>query len=406
MSLLRDRSFLAASQAHFSVDFLNAQRPVLLAVLSGPLGLTNALIGLVTMLYTFAGSLSQPLFGWLSDRLGARRVASWGILWMTVLFGLALLAPGSAALVLIVLAALGSGAFHPAGTMEATEAGRTRVAGQQATAAATFILFGQVGYSIGPALGGVVVERWGPAGLLVFLPVALAAIPGVSRRFAVPAAAPNRTPSGNPALPVAPVAWGTIVALAGIAALRSWSQTNMITFLPKYYSDLGYSPAYYGVMAAMFMGGSALGGVAGGLLADRTSGRAVIFWSLVLGAIPLALLPPFATTVWALALSAAAGALTGGSNGITVVLAQRMMPGRLGAASGLVLGYTFASGAVGTWLSGLHADYAGFDAVFLTTAGVTLLAGLLALGLREPSGRSPELARGREPLLPVGESHG
>ena len=58
MSLLRDRSFLTASLAHFSVDLLNAQRPVLLAVLSVPLGLTNALIGLVTMLYTFAGSLS------------------------------------------------------------------------------------------------------------------------------------------------------------------------------------------------------------------------------------------------------------------------------------------------------------------------------------------------------------
>jgi FSR family fosmidomycin resistance protein-like MFS transporter len=406
VSLLRDRSFLAASQAHFSVDFLNAQRPVLLAVLSGPLGLTNALIGLVTMLYTFAGSLSQPLFGWLSDRLGARRVASWGILWMTVFFGLALLAPGSTPLVLIVVAALGSGAFHPAGTMEATEAGRIRVAGQQATAAATFILFGQVGYSIGPALGGIVVERWGPAGLLVFLPVAIAAMPGVARRFAVPAADRAEASLGDPALPVAPVAWGTILALAGITALRSWSQTNMITFLPKYYSDLGYTPAYYGAMAAMFMGGSALGGVVGGSLADRTGGRAVILWSLVLGAVPLALLPSFATSPWAFVLSAAAGALTGGSNGVTVVLAQRMMPGRLGAASGLVLGYTFASGAVGTWLSGLHADLAGFDVVFLTTAGVTLLAGLLALGLPEPSGRSPELARGREPILPIGESHG
>jgi FSR family fosmidomycin resistance protein-like MFS transporter len=199
------------------------------------------------------------------------------------------------------------------------------------------------------------------------------------------------------------VAWGTILALAGITALRSWSQTNMITFLPKYYSDLGYTPAYYGAMAAMFMGGSALGGVVGGSLADRTGGRAVILWSLVLGAVPLALLPSFATSPWAFVLSAAAGALTGGSNGVTVVLAQRMMPGRLGAASGLVLGYTFASGAVGTWLSGLHADLAGFDVVFLTTAGVTLLAGLLALGLREPPERIREPIPGNEPLLSIAE---
>jgi len=405
VSLLRDRSFLTASLAHFSVDLLNAQRPVLLAVLSVPLGLTNALIGLVTMLYTFAGSLSQPLFGWLSDRFGARRIASWGILWMAVFFGLALLAPGSTSLVLIVLAAFGSGAFHPAGTVEATEVGRIHVAGQQATAVATFILFGQVGYSIGPAFGGLIVERWGPAGLLLFLPPALVAGPAVARHFSLPAPSLATASSNTSRLPTASVAWGTFLALAGLAALRSWAQTNMITFLPKYYSDLGFSPTYYGVMVAMFMGGSALGGVAGGLLGDRANARAVIFWSLVIGAVPLALFPMLSTSPGAFLLSAASGALTGASNGITVVMAQRMMPGRLGAASGLVLGYTFASGAIGTWLSGLHADLAGFDAVFLSTAGVTFLAGILALGLREPPERIQEPTRAQETLLPIGESH-
>ena len=384
MSLLRDRSFLAASLAHFSVDLLNAQRPVLLTVLSGPLGLTNSLIGLVSMLYTFAGSLSQPVFGWLADRFGGRRLAFWGIIWMAALFALALSAPGPASLALLVLAAFGSGAFHPAGTVEATEIGRIRVGGRQATAAATFILFGQVGYSIGPALGGLLIDRWGTSGLFLILPIALVAGPAIARNFSVPPTDVNADPSPADHSPRVPVGALSFLALAGLAALRSWAQTNMITFLPKFYSDLGFSPAYFGVIAALFMGGSALGGVAGGWLGDRTSKRSVILWSLLVAGIPLALFPSLSASPWALLLSAASGALTGASNGITVVLAQRMMPGRLGAASGLVLGYTFASGSVGTWLSGLQADRAGFDAVFLTTAGITILAGLLALGLREP----------------------
>jgi FSR family fosmidomycin resistance protein-like MFS transporter len=282
------------------------------------------------------------------------------------------------------VAAFGSGAFHPAGTVEATEIGRIHVGRQQATAAATFILFGQAGYSIGPALGGLLVERWSLAGVLLLLPLALIAASTVGRNFSMRS---SDAPAVSRPAVRAPESWAgmtSILALAGLAALRSWAQTNMITFLPKFYSDLGYGPAYYGIIAALFMGGSALGGVAGGWLGDRTSNRNVILSSLVLAAVPLALLPSLSRSAWALLLVATSGALTGASNGITVVLAQRMMPVRLGAASGLALGFTFASGSVGTWLSGLQADRAGFDAVFLTTAGITLLAGLLALGLREP----------------------
>ena len=58
-----------------------------------------------------------------------------------------------------------------------------------------------------------------------------------------------------------------------------------------------------------------------------------------------------------------------------------MLPGKMGMASGLILGFTFASGALGTLLSGMQADIMGFNAVFYTTAGIALVAGLLALPL-------------------------
>jgi FSR family fosmidomycin resistance protein-like MFS transporter len=394
--LLRDRSFLSASLAHFSVDLLNSQRPLLLAALSVPLGLTNSLIGLVSMLYTLAGSVSQPIFGMLSDRFGARRLAAIGVVWLALFFGVAVTSAGPTALVLLVLAAFGSGAFHPAGTVEASEVGRLHVAGQQATAAALFILFGQAGYSLGPALGGAVMEGWGPAGLLVFLPLALPAGLAVARNFSLPTMdAGAALPAGRDRV-LSQAGWGALAALAGMAALRSWVQTNMITFLPKYYSDLGFSPAYYGIIAALFMGGSAVGGVAGGWLGDRTSQRVVTIASLVAAAAPLALFPALSGSPWAFLLSAAAGALTGASNGIMVILGQRMMPGRLGAVSGLVLGFSFAAGSVGTLLSGFQADRAGFDAVFLTSAGISALAGILAFGIRDRPGES---ARPPAPLL-------
>ncbi len=380
MSLFRSASFRVAALAHFAVDLLNSQRPVLLAVLSVPLGLTNAMIGLISMLYTFGASLSQPLFGWLSDRIGTRWIGAGGVLWMAGLFSLAMITPGAGSLVFLIMAALGSAAFHPAGAVEAAEAGRLHFAGQETTAASIFFLFGQAGYSIGPALGGPLIDRWGPPGLLVLVPFMLPIGLFTGRRF-TPTHAVKPAQAGS-ALRAA-AGWGIFLPLAIQAALRSWAQTNVITFLPKYYSDLGYSPSAYGVLAALFMAGSATGGVAGGWLADRIDKRQIMLWTMVLGAAPLALIPALGATAWAYLLAPLAGALTGASHSISVVLAQRALPGRVGAASGLVLGFTFATGSVGTLLSGVQADLAGFDAVFWTTAAISLGGGLAALFVRE-----------------------
>jgi FSR family fosmidomycin resistance protein-like MFS transporter len=380
MSLLLEPSFAAAALAHLAVDLLNAQRPLLLVVLSVPLGLSNALIGVFSVIYTFSASLSQPLFGWVADRLGGRWLATGGVLWMAGMFGLAVIAPGYLSLVLLVLAALGSGAFHPAGTIEAAEVGRIRFSGRETTAASVFFLFGQAGYSFGPAIGGPIVDKWGPAGLLVFLPLVIPAGINAGIHFAPFQPAPVLDPAEKP--PFAPSGrQSLLVPFVLLAAFRSWSQTNIVTFLPKYYSDLGYSPSLFGLIAALFMGGSALGGVGGGWLADHYNKRAVVVWTLLLGVIPLALFPALGQTAWVYVLSPIAGALTGASNSIVIVEAQRMMPQRPGTASGLALGFMFAAGAVGTMFSGLQLDRVGFTPFFLTTAAITLAAAVMGLWL-------------------------
>ena len=63
-----------------------------------------------------------------------------------------------------------------------------------------------------------------------------------------------------------------------------------------------------------------------------------------------------------------------------------MIPSGMATASGLILGFMFSSGAVGTFLSGFLADAWGLIPVFYLTAGIALAAGFLAMLLREPSG--------------------
>ena len=73
MRLLKHSSFLAVSLSHFIVDVFNGQIGILLSVLSVPLALANSTIGLIATIYAISGAVSQPVFGWLSDRIGQRK---------------------------------------------------------------------------------------------------------------------------------------------------------------------------------------------------------------------------------------------------------------------------------------------------------------------------------------------
>jgi FSR family fosmidomycin resistance protein-like MFS transporter len=378
MNLVRDRSFSASAFGHMAVDLMNGQKDILLAALSVPLGLTNSLIGLISMVYTLIGSLLQPLFGLLADRLGARWVATAGILWMGIAFALAVSLPGSVAIAWLLMASLGSAAFHPAGTMEATRRARLFLSGNETLAASLFFLFGQGGLSVGPALGGQILDRLGIPGLVLILALVLPI--GINAALRIPAWNPAASAIETQVRPIAPTPRLDWMALLVFVALRSWSQTSLTTFLPKYYRDLGMRASVYGALAALFMAGSAVGGVVGGWMGDRYDKRRVIFWTLLLAAIPLVLMPGLGPTAWGYLLVPLSGALLGATHSIIVVLAQRMFPRRVGAASGLVLGLIFASGSIGTLISGELADRLGFSAVFLTAAATSAAAAVVALG--------------------------
>jgi FSR family fosmidomycin resistance protein-like MFS transporter len=415
MSLLFDSLFSSVALGHLIVDILNGQRAVLITYLSGPLGLSNAALGLFSTIYVVAGSLTQPVFGYFADRLGPRWTAAGGILWMAIFFSLALITPGQAALWLLILASFGSSAFHPAGVMQATLRGRTHFSGRETTSAAYFFVFGQAGLFFGPFIGGPILDRFGPMGLLIFpflaLPVGINAaqqlrktisavqfnvtalssgvaalqVPGGASLRVEPISKPSFDPGRSQLHKMTKTKLLLLVAFALLAAFQAWSQQNMITFVPKYLSDLGQSAGTYGVIAALFMGGSAVGNAVGGSLADRYGKRRVASIALVSASVPLYLVATVGLSPWLYLLVPLGGALTGATHSIIVVLAQRMIPSGMATASGLILGFMFSSGAVGTFLSGLLADAWGLIPVFHLTAGIALAAGFLAMLLREPS---------------------
>jgi FSR family fosmidomycin resistance protein-like MFS transporter len=381
MPLLLDSLFSSIAFGHFMVDLLNGSRSVLLAYLSGPLGLTNANIALIPTFYVWTASMTQPVFGWLTDRFGPRWLAAGGLLWMMSFFTLAMFLPGKESLVFLIIASLGSAALHPAGATQATLRGRTHYAGRETTAASFFFTFGQTGYFLGPIIAGPLLGTFGLVGLLIpaglCLPVALNA--GWQLRFTRPAQSPGKKQSS---IQISRGV-GFIITLATVAILQAWAQQNMLTFIPKYLKDLGQSPSIYGLITGLFMGGSALGNVFGGHMADRFGKQRVAGIMLALASIPLFLIAQVGWSPWLYLLVPLSGMLTGSVHSIVVVTAQGVIKGGMALATGLILGTMFSAGAFGTLLSGPLADCWGFPPVFQMTAGLVLTASLVTMRLKE-----------------------
>jgi FSR family fosmidomycin resistance protein-like MFS transporter len=174
-----------------------------------------------------------------------------------------------------------------------------------------------------------------------------------------------------------------VIAFGLMTAFQSWAQQNMFTFIPKYLSDLGQPPGVYGLVSALFMAGVAFGNLSGGHLADRYGRRRVAVCTLLAASLPFLVIPYVEQMVWLYVLIPLSGLLTGATHSIIVVLAQRKLPGSLALASGLVLGFMFTSGALGTLLTGYLADLRGLPVVFTLSGILVLLAAGLALTIKE-----------------------
>jgi MFS transporter, FSR family, fosmidomycin resistance protein len=395
MPLLFDSLFSSVAFSHLIVDVLNSSRPVLLTYL----GLSETRIALISTIYIWASALTQPFFGWISDRLGPRWLAAGGVLWMTVFFSGAVFIPGAGGLFCLIIAALGSSSFHPVGTVQATLQGRHHLAGRETTAASLFFMAGQMGHFVGPILTGLILARFGlPA--LVILPIV--AIPiGFALAYQLRANPPHPKPVDGDEKVRLQASLGFIVLLAIVATLQSWSQANMINFVPKYIKDLGLSAATYGNMAGLFMGGSALGNLIGGHFGDRYAKRKVAATALLFAAFPIYIMSQIGWSAWLYLLIPLAGACTGAVHSIMVVLAQRIISGGMALASGLILGFIFSSGALGMLLTGPLDEKYGFPAVLVLTTGLVLLASPLALMLKEKTAMeiAPVTILGREEVI-------
>ena len=380
MHLLRNRSLVQLSLAHLFVDMFASVVPVLLAFFSVPLQLTNAQIALAASVYSFVSSLLQPITGWAADRFGSRWLGAGGLLWSMIFMSLVVVVAerGSYPLVIgaLSMAALGSAAFHPQGAMNATHVEERH----RTTSASIFFFFGNLGLMIGPLLTGVILHGPGPGTfpLLVLAGLPVVYLVATSVPMAERARYQTETDPGSPArLSRVHLTIGVLAPLVALIALRSWANFGTTTFLPKFYQEQGWDPTSYGIVASLWMLGTAVGNVLGGPLADRFGRRLVVSVSLFIMA-PIMVILPLAQGALPYPLIVLGGLTSGLSFSIIMVLAQSLLPGGKGLASGFTMGFMFATGAIGNLINGWLADWFGLVISLQAIALVAFAAAVCA----------------------------
>lgn len=394
--------FWAVSLAHTTIDIFNASIPVVLTFLAGHLvQMSNTQIGVVISAYQMMSALSQPLCGWLADRNGGRWLGAGGVAWTIGLVALSLVlaaATHSYALMAIplVLAALGSGAFHPVGTMYAAESSQTAAT----TRMSIFFLMGMIGGGLGPALAGILLDSTathnalftsglGPAfagrlpesgAVTPMVILSLFSIPSiVALAFLLPnrdthraARAANGSGGAKVRILIAP-----LMLLLLIVSLRGLVNPGLVSFLPRLFQLHGWTASEYGLVTSVYWFGAGIMGVIFGKLADRMGSRLLIAVSMLVSA-PAVFGLGIVDNWLAFPLAIMAGAFSGGSHSLIVALTQKFIPGGKGLASGMSLGFIFAMGALGVLVIGALSDSIGVTGAFQVVAAITFVTGLLS----------------------------
>ena len=377
---LQHRDYQAVALTHFLVDVLNSSRSLIVAILAIMIGLSNVQVAIVLLLYNIGNALSQPLFGRMADLYGPRWLVVGGIGWMIFFFAIAALAPPLPALGALTVAGLGSGAFHPTGTMVASQASDKH----RTQATSIFFMAGQLGLFLGPITAGLLLEHFGRSGYIVLPLLALTGLvsswkwltakKGVDIKIAQESTDLAETRIWRNFLNRRAVFLGIIIICTSTISLAA------ITFGPKLFTELGYSATYVGLLFGIFMLGSALGGVVGGMLADRWNGRIVILLAATASIIPVYMYVT-ANDFWRFLLLLIAGFFVGMPHSVLVIMVQHLVPGQRAMASGLALGFMFFSGSLGILVVGFVADQIGLALALQITAFLAVITILATLFL-------------------------
>ena len=365
--------------AHCVTDLSPGALYAALPFLKAKFALSYAEVSAIVLVQNIAASITQPLFGYFSDKKHRPWLMSMGCL-LTGLFMTASLFAPSYALLLVCTAVSGFGnaAFHP----EAAKSVNLLAGVAKGKCISVFSVGGYGGVALGSLFLGLLLWRGEGLLLLVYaVPSLLIGSLLYAARHDFPVLA-SRGAGSLGSLKKA-VSW-PLLALLGMILTRATISSGLGTFVPLYYAAyLDGDSLQTGSLLTVFFGAGVVGTLLGGTMSDRYGSKRVMLYSTL----PITLLlycfmgSHGALTFLLLALVSVLLSATATSS---MVFAQKMMPKNIGMASGLTLGFSIGLGTLGVTGLGKLADGWGLPLVFEILTFLPLAGFVLTLFIKEP----------------------
>jgi MFS transporter, FSR family, fosmidomycin resistance protein len=374
---------LILSLGHLTVDIYQGVLPATLPFLKESLGLSYTMTGFIMLVSNFTSSVLQPLFGFYSDKKGSAMLLPIGLLCAGI--GLSLISiPASYAiiLVLVVISGLGVASYHPEGYKTA----HFFTGEKSVTGMSIFSVGGNLGFSLGPLLSICIIQYLGFSSFpLIVLPslVCTAIILFYRKAIAVPVLEHAEEQKAAPKTPLG--AYISLFIIIAIVVMRTWTQMGLVSYIPFYYINyLKGDPLFAGKLVFTYLFCGAAGTLIGAPFADRWGHKLFLTVSMLLGTItlPLIFVPFIQKSYLLFVVLGLQGMVMISTFSVTIVMAQKLLPNRLGVASGLMVGFAIGTGGMGVTLLGVVADNFGVPVALESIMILPFIGFILSLIVR------------------------
>ncbi|MGC9269108.1 MFS transporter [Acidiphilium sp.] len=375
---------VAISVCHLLNDMMQVLLPAIYPLLKGGFHLNFAQIGLITLVYQITASILQPMVGLYTDARPQPFSLPFGMGFTLIgLVGLAFAASYPELLAAAALLGVGSSIFHP----ESSRIARVASGGRHGFAQSLFQVGGNLGQSLGPLLAAFFILPRGRESMAWFSLAALLAmaiLTAIGVWFRANGHAKPRVRQVITAGATAVAAPARVMVPLVLLGVLMMSKFVYLASINSYYIFYLMHRFHLSVRSAqvdlfIFLAAAAAGTMIGGPIGDRIGRRAVIIGS-ILGVLPFTLVLPYVGLDATIVLTIFIGLILSSAFSAIVVFANDLMPGRIGAVSGLFFGLAFGVAGLGAAGLGVVADWTSITTVYRICAFLPVL-GLAALWL-------------------------
>lgn len=268
------------SLGHFITDAYSGFLNPIMPFIAAKIGISMAVATVLISISNLTSNLSQPFFGYLSDKWHKRFFIFWGMIFASVFLSALGIANNIYTLIIcLVIGHMGVSFFHPQATSFVSDYSKC-ISGSKDIS--IFIAMGTFGFALGPAISSGITELWG----LDKLPYAC--LIGILSAFYLLKNVPKMNPlikdSNKKSILEAlkkifnnkPV---SILVFASI--VKSIVVSSFSIILPFYWKSIGYNVSSIGFILFLFMLAGAIGVISSPILEKYTGIRKVFYISLI-----------------------------------------------------------------------------------------------------------------------------